>query len=224
MATADSDGVVRFWALPSGRPAGRAIEVGPGLEDISLSPDGATLVLTRGAEGVEIVDAATGRRRATLEDAESISGFARFTPDGRFLMASSYKGWARLWSTETWRPATRAFAGHAGPVTWQSISPDGRMLATGSTDGAIRLFDLRAQRAVGAPLPGLGNLFVVPQFSPDGRYLYALYASGRAYRWDIRPSSWARHACTVAGRRLTRSEWTDALPDRDYAPACGQER
>ena len=28
------------------------------------------------------------------------------------------------------------------------------------------------------------------------------------------------HACAVAGRTLTRTEWTDALPGRDYAPAC----
>ena len=45
-------------------------------------------------------------------------------------------------------------------------------------------------------------------------------SSGGAYRWDIRPSSWARHACAVAERRLTRSEWADALPERKYAPAC----
>ena len=51
-------------------------------------------------------------------------------------------------------------------------------------------------------------------------YLLAIYDAGCAYRWNVRPSSWARHACTVAGRRLTRSEWEDALPERDYDPAC----
>jgi hypothetical protein len=25
----------------------------------------------------------------------------------------------------------------------------------------------------------------------------------------------------VAGRTLSRREWRDALPERDYAPACG---
>ena len=42
----------------------------------------------------------------------------------------------------------------------------------------------------------------------------------RAYRWDLRPESLARHACQVAGRRLTRAEWTEFLPGRDYNPAC----
>ena len=57
-------------------------------------------------------------------------------------------------------------------------------------------------------------------FTPDGAYLFAITDAGRAYRWDIRPSSWARHACKIAGRRLTRTEWNDVLPERDYAPAC----
>ena len=83
-------------------------------------------------------------------------------------------------------------------------SPDGRTLATGSTDGTIRLFDLRTQQPLGAPLPGLPNRAVAPQFTPDGAYLFAITDAGRAYRWDVRPSSWARHACAVAGRTLTR--------------------
>jgi hypothetical protein len=40
------------------------------------------------------------------------------------------------------------------------------------------------------------------------------------YVWDVRPASWERRACEVAGRRLTRAEWKAALPGRDYAPAC----
>jgi hypothetical protein len=69
-------------------------------------------------------------------------------------------------------------------------------------------------------LPGLRNRQVVPQFTPDGAHLLAITDAGRAYRWDVRPSSWARHACEVAGRPLTRAEWDDVLPRRDYAPAC----
>jgi hypothetical protein len=63
---------------------------------------------------------------------------------------------------------------------------------------------------------------VLPQFTPDGAFRFAIYGDGaeRAYRWNVRPSSRARHACTVAGRPLTRAQWRDALPDRHYDPAC----
>jgi hypothetical protein len=60
----------------------------------------------------------------------------------------------------------------------------------------------------------------VPQFTPDGTHLIASYDNGRAYLWDLRPERLLRQACHVAGRRLTREEWAEFLPDRDYDPAC----
>src|SRR5215210_2462300 len=219
MATASAFDPVLVWTLRSGRPVGRPRRYFTSLDSrgVSLSPDGRTLAVA--AVGVEIVDVATLRRRTSLPASESV-WLAQFTPDGRFIVGGSHEGWARLWSTETWRPTTRPLAGHTGEGLWQSTSADGRTLATGSTDGTIRLFDVRTQQPLGAPLPGRPNRAVAPQFTPDGAYLFALTNEGRAYRWDVRPSSWARHACAVAGRTLTRTEWTDALPGRDYAPAC----
>ena len=57
-------------------------------------------------------------------------------------------------------------------------------------------------------------------FTPDGTGLIAAYDIGRAYRWDIRTASLIRQACRIAGRRLTRAEWQEFLPGRDYEPAC----
>jgi hypothetical protein len=166
-----------------------------------------------------MVDVATLRQRARLSHTETVLN-AGFSADGRFVVGTSYQGWARLWSAKTGRPASPRLAGHSGAVLEHSTSPDGHTLATGGTDGTIRLFDLRTRRPLGAPLPGLPNRPVVPHFTPDGAYLLAVTDAGRAYRWDLRPSSLARHACSVAGRRLTRTEWADVLPGRDYAPAC----
>jgi WD40 repeat protein len=100
------------------------------------------------------------------------------------------------------------------------VSPDGRTLATGGWEGTVRLFDMATGQALGGPLQGVPNRTLEPRFTPDG-FLFTVSDSGMAYRWDVRPSSWARHACVVAGRRLTRREWADALPGRSYAPACG---
>jgi hypothetical protein len=41
-----------------------------------------------------------------------------------------------------------------------------------------------------------------------------------AFRLAADPEAWKRHACLVAGRKLTRREWKDALPDRAYRPVC----
>jgi len=229
MVTGADDGTVRLWALPSGRQIGAPLkfldrEGVPALGDVSMSPDGRKIAVDAAGNlrypGIQVFDVATHRRIAALSDDDDVWDLARFTPDGRYIVGGSWKGWVRLWSTKTWKPATRVLRGHAGEVLWESVSPDSRTLATGSFDGTVRLWDLPTQREVGAPLIGLPGRLTVPQFTPDGRSLLAINDAGRAYLWDVRSSSWLRQACAVAGRTLTRSEWQDVLPERTYAPAC----
>jgi hypothetical protein len=93
-------------------------------------------------------------------------------------------------------------------------------VATSSIDGTIRLWDTASSRPIGRPLPGIPNVQVGAAFIRGGSHVAAVYDGGQAYAWDIRPSSWARHACAVAGRPLTRVEWREALPRREYEPAC----
>jgi WD40 repeat protein len=222
MATTSADSVL-LWTLRSGRPVGPPQRLGSstrgGIYDAALSPDGRTLAIASPL-GVEILDVATLRPRATLSQPQTAALSVRFTPDGRFLAVGRSEGWTQLVSTESWRPLPRRLAGHTAEVLSLSTSPDGRTLATGSGDGTIRLFDVDTQQPLGAPLPAVPSRLVEPRFTPDGDFLFAITNTGRAYRWDVRPSSWARHACKIAGRRLTRTEWNDLLPGRDYAPAC----
>jgi WD40 repeat protein len=171
--------------------------------------------------GVELVDATTCRRGAILEGSESVESFARFTRDGGHIAAGAPGGVVHVWSAETGRLEGRFLAGGTDDVVWASMSPGGRTLATGSADGTVRIFDVLTQRPLGVPLPGLPDAPVALEFTPDGASLLVVSYSGLAYRWDVRPASWARHACAVAGRTLTRAEWTEVLPGRPYAPACG---
>jgi WD40 repeat protein len=221
MLTVSLFDTILLWRLQDGRPTGppRRHAGTPAMDAAALSPDGRTIALT-GQRGVDIIDAATMRRRGTLPGSETVRILVRFTPDGRNVLGGSFKGWTRLWSTKTWKPASPLLGGHTGEVLEGSTSPDGRILATGSIDGTVRLYDLRTHKGIGAPLPAVPNRAVAPQFTPDGAYLFALTSVGRGYRWDMRPASWERLACSIAGRTLTRAEWNDALPGRDYRPAC----
>ena len=217
-----ADGVVMLWTLESGRPVGPPRRYSrSGFQDVSLSPDGRTLARLLPGVGIKLADVATLRDHALLADSEDAQHWVRFTEDGRHIVAALRGGWLRIWSAETARPVGTFYAGGPEALLWPSVSPDGRTLATGSIDGTVRLFDVQSRRPLGAPLPGLPNRPVVPVFTPDGAHLLAVPITGPAYRWDVRPSSWARQACAVAGRTLTRAEWADVLPGRDYAPACG---
>jgi WD40 repeat protein len=221
MLTVSLFDTVQLWTLRAGRPVGapRRFPTPPGVVAAALSPDGRTVALT-GSSGIVIADAVTMRRRATLRGSETVRRLVRFTADGRFIVGGSAKGWTRLWSARTYQPASPVLGGHSADVVAASTSPDGRVLATGGADGTVRLYDLRTYRMIGAPLPAVANRAVFPDFTSDGAYLFALTGAGRQYRWDVRLPTWVRQACAIAGRRLTPAEWREALPGREYRPAC----
>ena len=226
LATGSDDNTVRLWSLPDGQPLGAPLRFKQLVTDAQLSPDGRWLTVVVSDEyydkgGAEVWDVRTRRRVRTLARPDrDHSGVLRFSPGGKLLAMGYRRGISQVWSTETWKPVTRPLAADAGAIGQAAISPDDRTLATGSQEGTVRLWDIETEEAVGAALPGLPAIEVMPFFSADGTHLIASYENGRAYHWDIRPESLARHACQVAGRRLTRAEWAEFLPGRPYEPAC----
>ncbi len=221
MLTLSAGDAIGLWTLRGGRVTGPPRLYRPTFvaRYASLSPDGRTLAVTSDL-GIQIVDAGTLKPLTRLAGTDGTTTLAEVSSDGRYIVGGSEQGWARLWSAKTFKPVTRPLGGHAGAVMRASVSPDGETLVTGGTDGIVRLFDVRTQQPIGAPLLAVPNSSVGPVFSPDGAYLFAITSAGRAFRWDVRPASWERQACAVAGRTLTRAEWNDALPGRPYAPAC----
>jgi WD40 repeat protein len=190
--------------------------------DVSLSPDGSTLVATLNTTHGGELDVVSVARGTTIERVPMARGrWGRFTPDGRLFLYGDAAGRAWVFDTRTWRHGA-ALVGHTGPVITVNISPDGRTLATTSLDGTTRLWDVASSRAIGTPLPGIAQHWVSAAFVDGGKGLVTVSDTGRGYLWDVSPQSWARRACDIAGRVLTRAEWKDALPDRSYAPACAQ--
>jgi WD40 repeat protein len=143
---------------------------------------------------------------------------ARFTPDGRSLIYGDREGRVWIYDTRTWKPRGAPLI-VSSPILTADISPDGRQLATTSADGDARLWDLRSGQPIGGALASAGGDPAGAAFIDGGRQLVVLHDRG-GYAWDLDPAAWIRHACTVAGRTLTRAEWESVLPDRDYAPAC----
>ena len=224
MATGSDDGSVRLWSLPDGRALGAPLRFRGEIWETQLSPDGRRLIVAIGdlaaSRGTIYVYDARTLRRVHRVPVAAVVGFARFSPDGRRLAIGTRFGQTQVWSTATWKPVTRWLGSDAGGIVIAHISPDGRTLATGSETGNVQLWDISTEQALGPPLPGGTNVSVLPFFTADGNALIASYATGRAITWDIRSESLTRHACEVAGRRLTRDEWQEFVPGRDYDPAC----
>ena len=221
IVTTGLDATLRVWDGRSGRALGSPIRLdGPPDGHAAVTADGRVVAVPLARGTVDVFDLRARRRLARLPIDRSAASAAAFSDDGELLVAGSGDGRLRLFSTADWRPQGAAFQAHAGYVSTVDVAPDGRRFVTAATDGQVRLWDLQSVRPIGAPLPGPRNVTAVAYFSPQGAHVYAVFANGRGYRWDVRPEAWARHACAVAGRQLTRTEWQAVLPDRPFAPAC----
>jgi WD40 repeat protein len=190
--------------------------------DMALHPDGKVLAVPAtwgpGEGYVDILAVPSLKRIDRI--AMPYGRWSRFSPDGRLLILGDHEGRAQLYDGHTFEPRGRPLLGHAGFILTADFSPDGRTVATSSSDGTVRLWDTASGRPIGNPLPGIPNVQVGVAFTQGGTHLAAVYDSGQGYSWDVRPTSWARHACAVAGRPLTRAEWNEELPGRSFEPAC----
>jgi WD40 repeat protein/DNA-binding SARP family transcriptional activator len=191
--------------------------------DMAMRPDGKVLAVPEsGGPGqgraVEILAVPSLRRLAQIPMPSA--RWSDFSDDGRLLILGDHEGRAQIYDGHTFEPVGRPLLGHAGFILTADFSPDGRTVATSSSDGTVRIWDVASGRPIGSPLPGIPNAQVGVVFTRGGTHLAAVYESGQGYSWDVRPSSWARRACAVAGRPLTPAEWNDALPGHSYEPAC----
>jgi WD40 repeat protein len=194
----------------------------PDAADVTFSPDGTKLATAENAgHGTTAIEIFSVPALVQLKTLRADAGTAlQFSPDGRLLVFGDVQGRVWFYDTHTWTPRVRPLLAHAGAVATVNFSPDGQTLATTAGDGTTRLWDVLSGRPIGTTLPGLADGYVAAAFVDGGTRLITLDDNGQGHLWDIQPRSWARRACDVAGRTLTRAEWNDALPERAYAPAC----
>jgi WD40 repeat protein len=191
--------------------------------DVTFSPDGSTLaVAVTDAQGTgSAIEVLSVPGLEQLKKIPAPAGIAvQFSPDGRLLAFGDVQGRLWLYDAHTWAHRGRPLAAHASAVDTVNFSPDGQTLSTTSNEGTTRLWDVPSSRPIGTALPGFAQRYIAAAFVDDGTHLVTLDDNGRGALWDVRPQSWARRACQVAGRTLTRAEWSDALPERTYVPAC----
>ena len=102
-----------------------------------------------------------------------------------------------------------------------TFAPDLATFVTTGRDGAVKLWDTETQDLLGSVLP-LGPNHRVRASFIDAARLLIFYDTGEIFEWDPRPDTWEAHACRVAGRNFTRSEWADLFPGERYRRTCPQ--
>ena len=213
-------GRILVWNVASGTRAATIVSQGA-VQDLALSPDGASVVGAFDDGHLRSFDVANGRPIWDVTGADVDPVFAvRISPDGTALAAGDSGGRVTLYAAATGAQVSRPLPGPRGLVDSLAFSPDGTLLAAGGADGTATLYDVATQRQIGTALTSQAQGRIAVAFTPDGRSLVAAAANGHHLLWDVDPARWRSQACEVAGRQLTQDEWTAALPDRPYANVC----
>ncbi len=175
---------VVIWELAGRREVNRiAIPSSTNGYMMAFSPDGKRLATTGGA-ALQVWDPSTGKIAWKVESYELFTDMA-FSPDGRFLAGSSFRGWIGLWDAATGvRGAT--LASHRGEINRIRFSPDGKRLASAGRDRVVRIWDVSDGR-VQLELRGHESDVWDLAFTPDGTRLASVsFLDGVAKLWDTK--------------------------------------
>ncbi len=199
---------------------------------VSLLPDphGETLLVLKEFGSIAWVDPANGEiLQSTRELLTTQDRLAAISPNGSVLAAVDSSGYVRLIDAETLAWAEDPSLREGFDVVY---APDGSQFASVQPD-RIRIWDGRTGAyQASIPLPNLPATGVWSTASlgpgmtiaylPDSKGLLVASADGRIFTVDTRMSTWLERACRIAGRNLTRDEWSQFFPSRPYQVTCPQ--
>jgi RNA polymerase sigma factor (sigma-70 family) len=158
------------WSLPDGRAVRTIAENTRTIDNLAISPDGATLASGATNGEVRLWDVATGVCRSTPKlDLRSVPLLA-FAPDGKTLAISALGSKVTLWDLghDRGTPLADLTSGPDAPC----FSRDGRLLAVNTIDEEVGVVD----RATG--LRQLTAKGIAYAFAPDGRSLAMISVGG----------------------------------------------
>jgi WD40 repeat protein len=156
---------------------------------LAFSPDGQVLATRAGESVVRLWDLVLCRPVAALRGCGEDYGPVAFSPDGRFVAASAFRGKNKLsgeimvWDAHSGRLA-RTIIAHKCGVHSLAFSPQGWILASASGEGVIGLWDTRTGQNV-CSWPGHVWTVKCLAFSPDGTSLLTGGEDRTARLWNV---------------------------------------
>ena len=163
LASADYDGGIRLWALPSGEPIGRLEGHEAGVWSVEWSADGSRL-LSSGLDGtVRTWSVETQSQISELAIDPDVPTMASWSPDEAHVVLGGFD--PRVVRADTGE-VVAPLTGHRGWVGEARYSPDGAVVLTSSVDGTARVWDAQT----GAPVLTLPQSHPVSAvlWTPDG--------------------------------------------------------
>jgi WD40 repeat protein len=162
--------------------------VKPGVDGLSLSRDGKTLVVAGGDGKIRFVDMSSGEVQRTLAGHTNGIYRAVFSPDENLLASSSRDMTARIWDVSAGRELY-SLNGFRCAVKAVAFSPNGQMVAAAGNDGILKLWDVKTgkelESLVHTDSADVDTSVYSLAFGRDGKKIYAGNGDGTISEWDI---------------------------------------
>jgi WD40 repeat protein len=163
----------------------------------AISPDGRWCA-NFGVRGASLLRDRFARTNLNVDLSLRQAGSATFSPDGKLLVAASWLGTGKVWSTDSWREVSNLHGFLLG-IDSVAFSGDGLRLVAGSGGKeALKLWDVASFQEL-LTLEADGSTYFQTAFSPDENVLGSRNASGVLHLW--RAPSWEEIASLEANQK-----------------------
>ncbi|MEP7112166.1 MAG: BTAD domain-containing putative transcriptional regulator [Ilumatobacteraceae bacterium] len=165
--------------------------------------------------GVVVFDGVTGETLHTFADGAAAS----FLPGNRVVDITA-DGEMTVYDTNSFKTVV-TLGGLRGFGAIEASANGSLAIATGD-DRRVILYDTSAGEQIGDPLVIPDTEFQQSSLRPDGKEMAIGGSAGHGFVvWDLDPEHWVVAACRIAGRNLTRAEWSTNIGDlADYHLTC----
>ncbi|MGZ6617649.1 MAG: WD40 repeat domain-containing protein, partial [Solirubrobacteraceae bacterium] len=216
--------LLAIWRTSTGSLLGTTHDLGTGTGRygaLTFSDDGSQLAVSGPDGNVEILDPNSRQVPLTLSPLGSDDTVSLAFARNGTLATGTEGGIVQLWNPRTGNQLTDPVAVAAGPVTTIAFDPTGRRFATtGGPDGTVKLWTAPTLQQQGTALTTEPGAATAAAFEPGGEKLLVIDDRGNAFTWPTSLAAWQQRACTIAGRNLTREEWSRYVPGQPYTLIC----
>lgn len=229
LAAGGDDGVVRVFAVATGKETYASPPRGSRVERVAFAPDGKRVAAADFGGNVAVYAPGTPNPVqlgvGVVQNGAALG--VAFAPDGGTLYAAGADGRARQVGAANpdGSPApgagatAREYLGHTGGVNDLAVTPDGQLVVTAGDDKTVRVWEAKTGKPVRSFQGHLAKVLGVA-VRPDGRQVASAGADGSVRLWDLSPTDDHRVLADAAG-----PVWAAAVsPDGKRLAAAGADK
>src|ERR1041385_8430660 len=162
--------------------------VKPGVNSITFTKDGKTLVVAGGDGKVRFIDAVTGTVQRTFTGHTNAIYTAFLSPDEKLRVSESRDLSARVWDVASGREL-HTLTGFRCSVKAAVFSPNGRLVAATGNDGMIKVWDVKTGKELHSFVhinsKDIDMSVYSLLFDRTGKKIYGANGDGTISEWDI---------------------------------------